>query len=118
MHRKETVQFAIGAKFFGMTPGQRARPGQSAELGVIIVTPIEVVTDNDATRLSVRNPGATARTRHYEGWMQYCRELQLKKVINMIFARTTEMIADIFTKALDKTTFIKFRDLMVQDVRA
>ena len=89
-----------------------------AELGVIIVTPIEVVTDNDATRLSVRNPGATARTRHYEGWMQYCRELQLKKVINMIFARTTEMIADIFTKALDKTTFIKFRDLMVQDVRA
>ena len=42
----------------------------------------------------------------------------LKKVINMIFARTTEMIADIFTKALDKTTFIKFRDLMVQDVRA
>ena len=36
MHRKETVQFAIGAKFFGMTfseairgpgPAARARPG-------------------------------------------------------------------------------------------
>ena len=32
-------------------------------------------------------------------------------------AGTTEMIADIFTKALDKTSFMKFRNLMVKDVR-
>ena len=41
--------------------------------------------------------------------------LQLEKVINMIFERTTEMIADIFTKALDKTSFMKFRNMMVKD---
>ena len=35
----------------------------------------------------------------------------------MIFERTTEMIADIFTKALDKTSFMKFRNMMVKDVR-
>ena len=88
-----------------------------AALGLTVLTPIEVVTDNDATRLSVRHPGATQRTRHYEAWMQYCRELQLRRVIDMIWKPTDEMIADIMTKALDKTKFLKFRSQMVCDVR-
>ena len=39
-----------------------------------------VYTDSDAARLVIVNPGTTARTKHYESWMQYCRELYLKPV--------------------------------------
>ena len=88
-----------------------------ATLGLTVDTPIEVVTDNEALRLSVRQPGVTQRTRHYESWMQYCRELQLRLVIDMIWTSTENMIADALTKALDKTKFIKFRSQMVTDVR-
>ena len=35
----------------------------------------------------------------------------------MIWKPTDEMIADIMTKALDKTKFLKFRSQMVCDVR-
>ena len=70
-------------------------------------------TDNDATRLSTINPGTTARTRHYELWMRYCRELYLKLMIGINWVPTKEQIADLFTKPLDKTTFLYLRTLLM-----
>ena len=86
-----------------------------ALLGMIADLPMNVYTDNDAARLTVINPGTTARTKHYETWMQYCRELFLKLLIKVEWVPTTEMLADIFTKPLDKTTFLKFRPYLVTE---
>ena len=36
--------------------------------------PIRIYTDNSATRDSIKNPGVTARTRHYVRWLLYARE--------------------------------------------
>ena len=36
--------------------------------------PIHIFTDNSATRDSIKNPGVTARTRHYVRWLLYARE--------------------------------------------
>ena len=38
--------------------------------------------------------------------MRYCRELYLKLMITINWVPTKEQIADLFTKPLDKTTFL------------
>lgn len=83
------------------------------ELGTTVTLPMQTHTDNDATRLSTINPGTTARTKHYEIWMRYCRELYLKLMIGINWVPTKEQIADIFTKPLDKTTFLYLRTLLM-----
>ena len=83
------------------------------ELGTTVKLPMQTHTDNDATRLSTINPGTTARTRHYELWMRYCRELYLKLMIGINWVPTKEQIADLFTKPLDKTTFLYLRTLLM-----
>lgn len=79
------------------------------ELGSIATVPMIVYTDSDAARLVIVNPGTTARTKHYESWMQYCRELYLKHVIGIEWIASMYQTADIFTKPLDKTTFLRHR---------
>ena len=41
--------------------------------------------------------------------MQYCRELYLKHVIGIEWIASMYQTADIFTKPLDKTTFLRHR---------
>ena len=87
------------------------------ELGTSVQLPMDTHTDNDATRLSAINPGTTARTKHYEIWMRYCRELYLKLMITINWVPTKEQIADLFTKPLDKTTFLYLRSLLMSEQR-
>ena len=86
-----------------------------AELGstVTVTLPMDTYTDNDAARLTAINPGTTARTKHYETWMQYVRELHLKLLIAVNWVPTKEQIADVFTKAMDKTTFLYLRSQLM-----
>ena len=86
-----------------------------SELGAIVELPMETHTDNEATRLTTINPGTTARTKHYEIWMQYSRELYLNLIININWVPTKEQIADLFTKPLDKTTFLYLRSLLMSN---
>ena len=88
-----------------------------SELGANVTLPMDTYTDNDAARLSTINPGTTARTKHYEIWMRYCRELYLKLVITVNWVPTKEQIADLFTKPLDKTTFLYLRSLLMTEQR-
>ena len=73
--------------------------------------PIGIHTDNSAARDSIKNPGVTARNRHYERWLLYAREREqyLHKISVPIWIGTGQMTADIFTKCLDKTTFYRHR---------
>ena len=80
--------------------------------------PMQTLTDNDATRLAAINPGTTARTKHYDIWLRYCRELYLKLMITIDWVPTKEQIADLFTKPLDKTTFLYLRSLLMSSTGA
>ena len=77
------------------------------------LSPVPVVTDNEATYLSSENPGATGRTRHYERWLFYLRELAMNKLVKVIHTTTNNMMADVFTKAVDKGTFIRCRTFLM-----
>ena len=50
-------------------------------------------------------------------WMTKLRKLQLERVIDVQWVCTSEMIADIMTKPLDKTTFLKLRAWLIYDPR-
>lgn len=84
-------------------------------LQAIIELPIAIHTDNEAAVSTIKNPGATARTRHYERWVLYGREQYLKRISFPRHVYTKKQIADIFTKALDKTSFLKFRDALLNN---
>ena len=78
--------------------------------------PMICYTDNEATKETIEKPGVTARTKHFETWMQYCRERVLALEIIMQWIPTGDMLADIFTKCLDKTTFLKLRDVLLTEI--
>lgn len=84
------------------------------ELGHQLRSPFPVVTDSEATYLGTENPGATARTRHYERWLFYLRELAMHQVVRVIHTSTAQMMADIFTKAVDKATFQRCRNFLLK----
>ena len=61
-----------------------------------------VLTDAQSCRDVVENPGVTARTRHYERWLHYMRELHTLLHIRLQLVRTTDMVANMFTKAVGR----------------
>ena len=67
---------------------------------------------------SIKNAGSTARNRHYERWLQYGREQYLNLISSPLWINTSIMVADIFTKPLDKTAFLKFRAILLNYGRA
>ena len=81
-----------------------------------IPMPVPIYCDNQAAVANIINVGATARTRHYEKWLMYGRDQFIRKVSEPIWVTTEHQIAD--TKALDKTTFLKFRALLMNEASA
>ena len=75
--------------------------------------PIKVFTDSDAACGTISKPGATKRNRHYEAWVMYGRWQFLHNISEPVYMPTKKMVADIFTKCLDKTSFLKFRDILL-----
>jgi hypothetical protein len=69
--------------------------------------------DNKAAYDVIRCPGATKRTVHFNRWLHFARSLCLLNKVEMFLVSTEDMMGDIFTKALDKTKFIKCRDYIM-----
>ena len=67
---------------------------------------------NQAAVSSIKNAGSTQRNRHYERWL---REQYLDLISTPLWISTDPdiMVADIFTKPLDKTAFLKFRAVLL-----
>ena len=59
------------------------------------------------------NPGATKRTIHFARWLHFARQLCQRNQIQMYLLTTDLMVADIFTKPLDPTTFRRYRDYLM-----
>ena len=71
--------------------------------------------DNQAMHSLVTQEGATARTRYYERATMLIKRAVLMLLLAPHLISTHCMIADLFTKALDKGSFIKFRDVMMNN---
>ena len=82
-------------------------------LGVALHLPTPIYTDSTTAESWIKNPGATARSRHYEKFLMYAREQYLNKVSHPQWISGQRQIADVLTKALDKTSFLRFRDALL-----
>ena len=70
--------------------------------------------DNEGMWFNVRNEGVSGRTRYWELWMHFVREMYLKLVLTpmKVESEDEDERADIFTKAMPKgeSDFFKFRN--------
>lgn len=69
--------------------------------------------DNTATIDIVKSHGASGRTKHFERWITYVRDLYQRGMMKMTHVTTDNMPADIFTKPLGYSSFTKFREQML-----
>ena len=80
-----------------------------------IKLPTAGLIDNKTAHDVIRYPGATKRTVHFDRWLHFARSLCLKNKVTMTLIGTEEMMGDMFTKALDKTKFLKCRDYIMTE---
>ena len=78
---------------------------------VAVATP--ALGDNKAMYTLVTQEGATPRTRYFERATLLIKRAVLMLLLKPFLIGTKDMIADIFTKALEKGSFIKFRDIIM-----
>ena len=81
--------------------------------GCRVIGPTATIGDNAAMHTLIQHDGATQRTRYYERATMLIKRAVLLLLFRPYLIKTSEMTADIFTKALEKGTFIKFRNLIM-----
>ena len=74
---------------------------------------IATFTDNQAAIDIIKAHGLTARTKHFERWASYIRDLYQRHIVSVDFKPTDMMPADIFTKALPEEPFKLFRSIVL-----
>jgi len=83
------------------------------ELGVPIAGPIAIREDNKACQMFADHAGNFSRTKHIDVRYHFVRERLERGEIRVDYVRTDEQVADIFTKALPRDLFKKFRARLV-----
>jgi hypothetical protein len=78
------------------------------ELGFEQKGPTLINEDNTATIAISEKEYNHARTKHIDIKYHYVKDLVKKEIIKLTWVKTTEQIADIFTKPLDKIKFLMF----------
>ena len=78
-----------------------------------IIGPTVCCGDNKALKISSEQVGSSARTRYYERAVLLFKRAVLLLILAAYKVVTEDMIADIFTKATDKATFIRLRNVMM-----
>ena len=58
---------------------------------------------------------ATKRTVHFDRWLHYARETVLNNKGEIFLVSTDDMMADVFTKPVDKTKFLKCRAYLMTE---
>jgi hypothetical protein len=84
-----------------------------SELGYPQPGPTVVYEDNQATIKMVNNGNDKGRTKHIDVRFHYIREMIEQGQIKMEYKRTEDMVADILTKASEKSVFDKLRPVLL-----
>ena len=82
------------------------------DIGFAVNYPIPISCDNDITNKLASNPVFHANTKHIEVHYHFVREKVLKQVIVLKKVGTNDQVADVFTKALSRAKFEKFRSAL------
>ena len=80
-----------------------------AEIGFPVSGATPIYCDNTAAKAVAENPVAAKSLKHVARRHFFVRELVQNGKLNVTYISTDDNVADIFTKPLDKTTFLKFR---------
>ena len=83
------------------------------ELGLSIAQPTVIREDNKACQLFADHAGNFQRTKHIDVRYHFVRERIQKGSVRVDYVPTSENVADIFTKALPREPFFKFRAMLV-----
>ena len=87
------------------------------ELGLPVMQPTVIREDNKACQLFADHAGNFNRTKHIDVRYHFVRERITKGNVRVDYVSTAENVADIFTKALPREPFFKFRALLVVSKR-
>ena len=60
--------------------------------------------------------GASVRTRYYERAILLLKRATMLLIFQPVLISTNDMLADIFTKATDKASFVKLRNIMMNNI--
>ena len=71
---------------------------------------VKLSVDNQSAITLSKNAGHHNRTKHIDTRYHFICECVEDKRIEIIFIRTEDQLADIFTKALGKSKFLEMRD--------
>ena len=69
--------------------------------------------DNKSNHTTSQQIGASSRTRYYERATLLFKRAVLLLILSPSIVTTDNMVADIFTKATDKSTFVRMRNSMM-----
>lgn len=84
---------------------------QSALLGSP-VTPTLIYEDNQSTICMARSPQYHGRAKHVDIKFHYVRELVERETVKLEYCPSKEMVADLLTKGLGSTQFVRLRELL------
>jgi hypothetical protein len=77
--------------------------------------PTMLLGDNSAMHDIIKKDGTTSRSRYFERTTMLVKYAVLRLMIAVHLISTNDMMADIFTKAVDKDTFLRFRMWMYNE---
>ena len=83
-----------------------------------IASPLEPTLsfeDNKAARIILGTPGRRKGAKHYERTLHKMHQFSKDGYVKLIYCRTSDQLADIFTKPLDAETFLKFRKVIFNE---
>ena len=83
------------------------------DAGCPVTGPTPLLVDNKALHDLVNKPGASARTRYFERATRFVKYAVRKIMVTLLLIGTKYMVADVFTKPLEKDLYYKFRDYML-----
>ncbi|KAG9450658.1 hypothetical protein H6P81_010623 [Aristolochia fimbriata] len=72
--------------------------------------PTPIYVDNKSAISLAKNPISHSRSKHIDTRYHFIREQVKAKVVELIYCRSEDQVADIFTKPLKTDAFKKFRD--------
>ena len=83
------------------------------ELGVPLLKPSVIKEDNKACQLFADHSGSHQRTKHIDVRHHFVRERIQRESIRVDYIPTSDNVADVFTKALQRDQFFKCRQRLV-----